>query len=104
VQARQQEGRPRANRALLICACVTPEDAPKWLIYDTDDGDIAWSRVSGRGEVADLVDAKLIAVGHADPSEVLRWLQGETPDPWGGGSGGGDESVVHELGHKIRRS
>jgi hypothetical protein len=89
---------------LLICACVTPDDAPIWLIYDTDDGDVAWCRVSDRVEVADLVDARLIARGHADPSEVLRWLQGATPEPWGGGSSGGDESVVHELGSKIRRS
>jgi hypothetical protein len=76
-----------------------------WLIYETDNGQVAWFRASDGIAVADLVDARLVAGGHADPSEVLRWLQGSTPEPWGrGGAGGGDESVVHELGSKLRRS
>lgn len=83
-----------------------------WLIYDTDDGEVAWCRVAGalerglqgyRGKAPDLVEARLIAGGHAAPTEVLRWLEGAAPGPWGGGGyGSGDESVVHELGSKIR--
>ncbi|MGZ4588307.1 MAG: hypothetical protein ACXVX9_10950 [Mycobacteriaceae bacterium] len=103
--ASPQGARPHAARALWICACVTQDDAPTWLIYDTDDGAVTWCRVEDGVEMADLVDARQTAGGHADPSEVLRWLQGATPDPWGrGGHGSGDESVVQELGSVIRRS
>ena len=101
--ARPPEGRPIATHALWICACVTFDDAPTWLIYDTDDG-VAWCQVPDRVDPLDLVDARLSAGGHADPKEVLRWLEGKTPDPWGnGGSGSGEVAAVEELGRKIRR-
>ena len=98
----QVNARPTAEHALWICACVTMEDAPTWLIYDTDTG-VTWRRVPERVEPMDLVDARLSAGGHADPSEVLLWLQGQVPDPWArGGAGWGDATVLEELRHKIR--
>ena len=100
-----EEAKPHAARALWVCACVTSDDAPTWLIYETDGGAVKWCRVADGVEAADLVQAGQIAAGHADPSEVLRWLQGAAPEPWGsGGHGWGDESVVLELGSLIRRS
>jgi hypothetical protein len=101
--ARAAEGRHLPPHALWICACVTTDDAPTWLIYDTDAAGVAWCRVPDGVEPLDLVDARLSAGGHADPSEVLLWLQGKTPEPWAGGDGGGDAAVIDELGRKIRR-
>jgi hypothetical protein len=95
-------GRHLASHALWICACVTTDDAPTWLIC-TDEVGVAWCRVPDGVEPLDLVDARLSAGGHADPSEVLRWLQGGTSAPWGaGGDGGGDATVLEELGRQIR--
>jgi len=98
--------RRSATQALWICACVTMDDAPTWLIYDTDDDGIAWwCRVPHEVEPLDLVDARLSAGGHADPGQVLLWLQGKAPEPWAGGGGGsGDAGVLEELGRKIRRT
>jgi hypothetical protein len=101
--AKTPEGRHLASHALWICACVTTDDAPTWLIYDTNEDGVAWCRVPDAVEPLDLVDARLSAGGHADPSEVLRWLQGRTPNPWAGGDGGGDAAVIEELGREIRR-
>jgi hypothetical protein len=101
--AKAPEGMQRARHALWICACVTADDAPTWLIYDTDQDGVAWCRVPDAVDPLDLVDARLTAGGHADPREVLRWLQGRTPDPWAGGDGGGDAAVLEELGREIRR-
>lgn len=94
------DGRPAATHALWICACVTFEDAPVWLIYDLDDG-IAWERVPGGVELFDLLDARHVAGGHADPADVLHWLQGDAPDPWAGGDGCGDPVVAEEIRRKI---
>lgn len=92
------------TNALWICACVTIDDAPTWLIYDTPDGGLAWDRIPDGVEPLDLVDARLSAGGHADPAEVLRWLQGTASDPWsGGGYGDGDAGVLDELRMKIRQ-
>ena len=103
--ARAPDGRPLASHALWICACVTMDDAPTWLIYDTDEDGVAWCRVPDAVEPLDLVDARLSAGGHADPSEVLLWLQGRAPEPWAaGGDGGGHAAVIEELGRKIRDS
>ena len=99
------ETRPKATYALLLCACVTLEDAPIWLIYDDRyDGEVVWGRVPPVDEVADLVDAQFVAGGHADPSDVLAWLQGVLPYPWMCGGGGGPDAVLTELGRKIWQS
>ena len=93
-----------ATHALWICACVTTEGAPTWLIYDTDGQGIAWCRVPRRVEPLDLVEARFTGGGHAVPGEVLLWLQGQAPDPWAGGGGGSaDTGVLDELRRKIQR-
>jgi len=90
--------RPIATHSLWICACVTPEDGPIWLIYKSIDGGLRWGRISGGAEASEVVDAHLVAGGHADPGEVLRWLQGDAPEPWAnGGSGSDDGDVLREL-------
>lgn len=96
------EGRTR--HALHICACVTLDDAPDWIIFDTDDG-VGWRRWPDDVFEADVVRAPLEAGGHADPAEVLSWLRGTAADPWGcGGDGLGDPEVLVELQSKIAGS
>ena len=55
-----RDGRAVVTHALWICACVTLEDAPTWLIHDLHDG-LAWRRVPDTVEPLDLVDARLTA-------------------------------------------
>lgn len=98
-QARHPPGdwRGRAQHVLHICACVTQDYSPDWIIFDTDDG-IGWRRWPDDLTEAEVVDAPLGAGGHADPSEVLAWLRGEAHDPWGaGGDGDGDPEVLLAL-------
>lgn len=83
---------------------MTLEDAPTWLIYQGRDGGIVWGRIPDGTEAADVVEAQFSAGGHADPGDVLAWLQGKAPDPWACGDGWGDEGVLAELGRKIRGS
>src|SRR3954467_14702440 len=97
---REPKGGPVASYALWICACVSMDDAPTWLLYSTAEDGVAWCRVPDRIEPLDLVQARLSAGGHADPSEVLLWLQGRAPDPWAGGYGDGDSGVIQELRRK----
>lgn len=93
--------RPVAERALSICACVSMDDTPTWIIYDEPGGTLRWCRVPDGSEVSEIVDARFEAGGHADPRSVLAWLRGEEPDPWSGGDGWGEDSVVQELGRKL---
>ena len=98
------EAIPIVTNALWICACVTFDEAPTWLIHDGDSG-VSWRRVPAGVEPLDLVEARTSAGGHADPKEVLLWLEGKALDPWGsGGSGSGDAAAVEELGRRIRQS
>jgi hypothetical protein len=61
-----------------------------------------WRRVPDRIEPLDLVHARYTAGGHADPAEVLRWLQGDAPDPWGVlGDGNEDPAVLDALRRRI---
>jgi hypothetical protein len=97
-------GQANANNALWICACVTIDESPIWLIYDTPEGQLAWLRVPDRMEPLPLVNAAHTAGGHADPAGVLDWLLGEAPGPWsGGGDGSSDPGVLDELLMKIRQ-
>jgi hypothetical protein len=99
------EDRPVTAHALWICACLSMDDAPTWLIYDRAEDTVAWCRVPDAVEPLDLVDARSGAGGHADPSEVLRWLQGRAPDPWAsGGDGDGDGDTIEALSRNIRAS
>jgi hypothetical protein len=99
---RPHHSRPVATDALSICACVSMDDAPSWLIYNYDDGGLAWCRVRALIDPFSLVDAESTAAGHADPQQVLLWLQGQAPDPWSaGGSGWGNASVTGELQSRV---
>jgi hypothetical protein len=95
--------RAQATHALWICACVTTDDAPTWLIYETVDGEMVWGRIPDATEFPDLVNSKFSTGGHADPGAVLDWLQGKDEDLWGSGDGWGDGVVLERLGSKLRR-
>lgn len=92
----------RTLHALDVCPCVTYQDAPHWIIYDTPDG-VGWRRwPDGLAEPRIVAQASLRAAGHADPAQVLAWLRGEVADPWGGtGDVGGDLEVVSALQRQI---
>ena len=96
----RRKRRPGATHALWLCACDTLDDAPLWLIYDSDDEGLVWCRVPDGAEITGLVDSRRIAGAHTSPGEVLQWLDGEvaSPDDWG------DPVVIEELGRKIRGS
>lgn len=95
--------RVSVGRALSLCACVAWEDAPTWLIAETSDGTIGWCRVPARVAAIDLVDAERFGAGHAEPSAVLAWLEGTSPDPWTVlGDGPDDPDVVDTLTRLIR--
>jgi len=97
-----EDGKAVAEHALWICACVTHDDAPTWLVCDTAAGGFMWRRVPDRVEPLDLVHASYTAGGHTEPAEVLRWLQGVAPDPWGVlGDGNEDPGVLDALRRRI---
>ena len=97
------ESRVAVANALWICACVTDDDAPTWLIYESLDGNLVWLRVPGGIEPLDLVNARRSAGGHAEPCEVLRWFHGAARGPWSGaGYGADDGRVTEHLRRKIR--
>lgn len=79
-----------------ICACVTMSESPDWIIFDTDDG-LGWRRWPDDLPDNDMVRATLEAGGHADPSDVLAWLEGNQADPWASGDGFGAPEVVGAL-------
>ena len=76
----------RVRHAVYICACCTEDASPDWIIYDTDDG-IGWRRFPNGLPEDEEVDAPCRADGHADPADVLRWLEGTADDPWTSGDG-----------------
>lgn len=96
--------RPAVVSALWICACVTLDDAPTWLIYIDDADHVAWCRIPDGAEAEDVVDAVSTAGGHTDPGSVLAWLRGDAADPWAGGEGWDDDDVVTRLGQAIHAS
>lgn len=89
--------RGRAAHVITICACVTLDVSPGWIIFDTEGG-IGWRRWPDGLPDEQVIRAPLEAGGHADPSEVLAWLRGSAPDPWAaGGYGSGDAEVLPAL-------
>jgi hypothetical protein len=91
------------THALWICACVTMDDAPIWLIYEDGDSGMAWCRVPDGMDIPDVVAADSVAGGHADPAEVLAWLQGEASDPWAGGGDGSRGRKLDRFYRALRR-
>ena len=71
-------------------------ESPDWIIFDTDEG-LGWRRWPDDLPDNDMVRATLEAGGHADPSDVLAWLEGNMADPWASGDGFGAPEVVGAL-------
>lgn len=82
----------RVRHAVYVCACCTTGTSPDWIIYDTEDG-IGWRRFPDGLPDDEDVDAVYRADGHADPADVLRWLEGAADDPWTSGGEGAKEAV-----------
>ena len=89
--------------ALWVCACVTMDEAPTWLVYEDKDSGTVWCRVPDGADIDDVVDAELIAGDHADPGDVLDWLEGKAPDPWAGGGEGDRAQVLERFNRALRR-
>lgn len=81
---------------MAICACVTLNVSPDWIIFDTDEG-IGWRRWPDDLPDDEMVHAPLEAGGHADPSDVLAWLEGKTADPWASADGFGSTEATTAL-------
>lgn len=88
--------------ALWICACVTMDDAPTWLVYVTADGGLGWSRMPDGEEPLDLVEARWETGGHCAPAQVLEWLRTGEPDGLLQGHGAADRVVVDAIADRVR--
>lgn len=93
--------RPVAEHALWICPCVTVDDAPIWLIFDSPDGTLHWCRLPDGSKVDDVLDAQHLAGAHVEPEGVLAWLRGAQSHPWIAGNGLGDEIAARALGGRV---
>lgn len=91
-----------ATYALWICACVTMHEAPTWLLYEEGDG-MVWCRIPDKVDISDVVVAGSMIGGHADPGQVLAWLEGEASDPWAGGGDGDGGQVLDRFRRALRR-
>ncbi|XBB69004.1 hypothetical protein ABFU82_06740 [Nocardioides sp. WV_118_6] len=90
------------EHALWICACVTTDDAPTWLVYVTADGGLGWSRVPDGDEPLDLVEARWETGGHCAPAQVLDWLRTGVPDGLLQGHGTAERVVVDAIAAHVR--
>ena len=100
----RQSNEPLATtHALWICACVTLDDAPTWLVYEDGDQGMVWCRVPDGMDIPDVVSADVFAGGHADPGEVLVWLEGEASHPWAGGGHGSRGRNLDRFYRALRR-
>lgn len=101
VRSPSGEWRGRTLNAVSICACVTFDASPNWILFDTPDG-VGWLRWPDGLPASDFVQAPLQAGGHAAPGEVLAWLNGDSADPWGaGGDGFGEAQAIVNLQMRI---
>lgn len=95
--ARSPAAPKRVSHVLCVCACITAGWSPDWIIYGTDAG-IGWRRYpDGLPSVEDIdhdVDASYRSDVHADPADVLAWLEGRTSNLWAGGEANGDSKKV----------
>ena len=89
--------RPALAGAIWICGCVG-EGSVRWLVQDgRTPGTVVWQRMPDQADLATLIgDGVPTAGGHADPANVLLWLYGRVPDPWGNGGGGSDDAGLLE--------
>jgi hypothetical protein len=99
----QNAGAVPTTRALWICACVTMDDAPTWLIYEGTDGTLIWSRIPDGADVSDIVSAGSITGDHTDPTSVLEWLRRQAPTPWAGGDGVDNDDVLDWFTRRLVR-
>src|SRR5689334_20423878 len=58
---------PFATHALWICACISEFDAPTWLIWREEDGRVLWARKPSDAAIDEILEARLVAGGHAAP-------------------------------------
>lgn len=92
--------RPPLAGALSFCPCVCDGSFPTWLVTDgAVPGTVAWQRVPDGVSPSSLPpDGLPLAGGHVDPAELLLWLYGRRPTPWGrGGDGAGDSAVLDRF-------
>lgn len=95
--ARSPAGPGRASHVLCVCACIAADWSPDWIIYGTDAG-IGWQRcpdgLPSDDEIDDDVDASFRSDVHADPADVLAWLEGRKSYLWAAGMANGDSKKV----------
>lgn len=103
VRVRPDGSGPRlvVEHALWICPCISMDDAPVWLIFDSADGTLHWCRLPDGCRVDDVLDAQHLAGAHVEPEGVLGWLRGAQAHPWIAGNGLGDEIAARELGRRV---
>lgn len=96
-------GKPAATHALWLCACISDEDWPTWLIYRTPGDAVRWRRIKKNAfDVRDLVDVHSYAGGHVSPWDVREWLETGDEDGSIAGDVFGDETVLPALTQAIR--
>ncbi len=95
------DGRVRAERALWICACVSEDDAPTWLVLEPADG-LHWARVPDGIDLPDAVEAPHAGGIHGAPDEVLAWFRGTWEGPDRLDFGWGEEEAVLRLVERLR--
>lgn len=94
------DGRVRAERALWICACVSADDAPTWLVLESADG-LGWARVPDGIDLPDAVEAPHAGGIHGAPDEVLAWFRGAAAGPARLDFRWGEEALVRRLVERL---
>lgn len=95
--ARSPAGPGRVSHVLCVCACIAEDWSPDWVIYGTDAG-IGWQKypdgLPSDEDIDHEVDASYRSDVHADPADVLAWLEGRTSNLWAAGAANGDSKKV----------
>lgn len=95
----------RVESLFWICACITLDDSPIWIIFQATGHGLHWCRVPDEEGFSSYADSKAMMGGHADPRSVLNWLTGDEPDPWArGGEGWGDIDVFTAFSPRLTAS
>ena len=95
-----------AEHAVVLCACETMDDSPKWLIYSVGADGIGWQRLEPEQDFAEVVDATHRAGGHPSPRSVLRWLRDDPPGqtPYFADDRESTSALYAELQRRVRFS